>query len=98
MHAEPVLDIHRGRGKGVVWGRCRQHDHVDVGRRQTGAVERGARRGLAQRGRRLVIGRDVALANAGALDDPFIGSFDHAFEVGILHDAAGQRGTVAAHD
>ena len=40
----------------------------------------------------------MALADAGALGDPLVGGLDHAFEIGILHDAAGQRGTGAAHD
>ena len=53
---------------------------------------------LAQRRRRLVVGRDVALADAGALDDPLVGGLDHAFEIGILHDAARQRRANAAHD
>ena len=85
-------------GKGVVGRRGRQHDQVDVGRRQPGIGERRARRRLAERGRRLVVGGDVALADAGALGDPLVGGLDHAFEVGILHDAAGQSGADAAHD
>ena len=31
-------------------------------------------------------------------DDPLVGRLDHAFEIGIRHDAAGQRGADAAHD
>ena len=74
------------------------HDQVDVVGRQAGIRERRARGRLAERSRRLVLGRDVALADAGALHDPFVGGLDDAFEVGILHDAAGQGGTDPAHD
>ena len=60
--------------------------------------KRGPRGRLAQRGRGLVVRRHMALADAGALDDPLVRRLDHAFEIGILHDAAGQRGANAAHD
>ncbi len=85
-------------GKRVVGRRSRQHDQVDVVGRQPGIGKRGARGRLAERGGRLVVGGDVALADAGALRDPLVGGLDHAFEIGVLHDAAGQGGADTAHD
>ena len=50
-HAEPVLDLDRGRGKGVVRRRGREHDQVDVGRRQAG-IGRAPRARPPRRARR----------------------------------------------
>jgi len=98
MHAEPVLDLDCGGRECVVGRRRRQHDQVDIVRRQPGIGKGGAGSRLAQGCRRLVVGRDMTLADASALGDPLVRGLDHAFEIGILHDAAGQRGTGAAHD
>ena len=97
-HAEPALYVDGGGGKRIVRRRGRDHDQVDVVRRQAGIRERCARSRLAERSRRLALVRYVTLADAGALDDPFVGCLDDAFEIGILHDAAGQGGADPAHD
>ena len=74
-------------------------DQVDVVGRQAGIVERRARRRLAERGRRLALAGDMALADAGALDDPLVGGLDHAFEVrDCVMMRSRQRGADAAHD
>ena len=41
----------------------------------------------AEAGRRLVVGGDTALTDAGALDDPLVVGLDHALEVGVGQDA-----------
>ena len=46
----------------------------------------------------LALGRDVALADAGALHDPFVGGVDHPRQLGIGEDAARQIAAAAEHD
>jgi hypothetical protein len=55
------------------------------------ARQQAAARGhLAQRGGGLVLAGDVALADAGALDNPFVTGFDDALQVTVFHYALGQ--------
>ncbi len=89
MHAETVLDIDGGRGERVVRRRRRTDDQVDVGRGQACAIQRLLGRRSAQRGGRLSLTGDVALLDAGALDDPLVRGFDQAFEIAIGHHRFG---------
>ena len=79
------LRLHQARGAREQ--HVRRHraddDHVDVVGRQAGALDRFARRHRRQIARRHAGIDDVALADAGALQDPFVGGLDHLLEVGI---------------
>ena len=58
-------------------------DEVDVGRREPGALDRlpgGLSRQIRRRDARF---DDVPLADAGALQDPFVARFDHLLEIGV---------------
>ncbi|MEY9148221.1 hypothetical protein ABIF00_006205 [Bradyrhizobium elkanii] len=83
VDAEPVLDGDRGGGKGVVGRRGREHDQVDRLRIDLRMGERGLRRLDRQMRGEFVVGRDVALADAGALHDPVIRRVDPAGQFGI---------------
>ena len=63
-----------------------QHDQVDILRRHAGIGQRRLRRLDAEIGGQFAVGRDVALANAGALHDPFVGGVDLLGEIGIGDD------------
>ncbi len=66
-------------------------DHVDVVDRQP-SIGKGCTGGLfAERGRRLIGACDMALANAGALKNPFVRRVDDLFHFGIGHDALRKR-------
>jgi hypothetical protein len=84
-------------GKVLLGVEVARNDQVDIVRRHSGIAECGPRSDFTERGGRLVVCRDMALANAGALGDPLVRGFDHALEIGILHDAARQRQPHAAH-
>ena len=96
--AEAVLDLHRRRRKGAVGRRRRADDEIDVDGIDAGAHQRLLGGGDAEVGRELVVAGDVALTDAGALDDPFVGGVDDLREVGVGHDALGQMGADAADD
>ena len=71
-HAQPGLDA-CGRGrKGFVGRRGREHDQVEVGGRHAGMGKRAFRRLQGEMRGELSLGGDVALADAGALPDPFV--------------------------
>ena len=73
--------------------RGRRHDdQVDLGGVDAGIGDRGLGRLEADDRGRLVIGSDVALADAGALDDPLVAGVDLLSEFGIGNDAGGQIG------
>ncbi|MNT45007.1 hypothetical protein D3C72_1815600 [compost metagenome] len=91
VHAETVLDVDRRRRKGVVWGGGCADDHVDVGDRQAGIVERLAGRLGPERGGGFILAGDVALANARALHDPFVGGLDHLLQFAIGHHPFRER-------
>ena len=77
--AEPVLDLHR-RGRERAVGRRRgADDEIDVDGIDAGAHQRLLGGGDAEIGGQLVVAGDVALANAGALDDPFVARVDDAW-------------------
>ena len=96
--AEPVLHRHRRGGKGVVRRRGRHHDQVDGLRIDAGIGDGGARSGNSQMRGELAGCSDVALTDAGALHDPFVGGVDHPRKIVIAEDALRQIGTAAEHD
>src|SRR5208282_2015923 len=81
------LDLGRGRGKGVIGRRRRQHDEIDLGGRDGAILERAARGAERQIGRALAFGRDVPLADSRALDDPRVGRIDAPCELVVADDA-----------
>ena len=95
---EALLDFDRRCRKGLVRRRRRQDDHVDIGNGDAGVGHCGAGGLLAKVGRRLALGHDVALADAGALHDPFVVGLDYPLEVGVLHDAGGQIRAASGDD
>jgi hypothetical protein len=98
MDVEAGLDQRRGRRKGVVGRRRGADDEVDVGRRQAGVVEGRARSFQAEHRGRLVLGRDVALLDAGALHDPLVRGLDPAGEIVVGDDPFGEVRAAAADD
>ena len=52
---------------------------------QSGVGERRARRRRAERRGGLALAGDIALRDAGALHDPFVGGVDALFQLGIGH-------------
>ena len=98
MNAQIRLNLRGDGGKGVVGGRGGHDDEVDVGARQTGVDERRLRGPGGELRSRLAGRGDMALANAGALLDPFVRRVDHRFEFGVGQHAFGQIGADAAHD
>ena len=105
VDAEPGLHGHRGRGKGLVGRRGRQHDQIDRLGVDLGMGERGAR-GMQAQVRGQFAGRgDAALVDAGALHDPLVGRVDGLRQLGIGENAARQiaaaakdNGTDHAHE
>ena len=63
-----------------------------------GIGERGARGVQRQVRGHLAGGRDMALADAGALHDPFVGGVDRTGEFVIAEDTAGQIAAAAEHN
>ena len=98
VDAEPVLHRDRGRGKGVVRRRGRQHDQVDRLRIDPGIGERRARGVDRQMRGELALGGDMALPDAGALHDPLVGGVDPRRQFGIGQDLLRQIGAAAEHD
>ena len=98
VDAEPVLDRDRGRRESVVRRRGRHHDQVDRLRIDAGIGERRARGIDAEMRGELVVGRDVALPDAGALHDPVVGSVNSCRQFGIGQHLLRQIGAAAEHD
>ena len=98
--ADAELALHRGRGgrEGVVGGRGGDQDQVEVRGRQPGPVERLARGRDGEIGGQLALGREMALADAGALADPFVRGVDRPRQLVIAHHPRRQIGADAAHD
>ena len=96
----PSAALHRDRGrrKGVVRRRGRQHDQVDRLRVDPGIGQRRARRVDRQMRGELALGGDVALPDAGALHDPLVGGVDLRRQFGIGQDLLRQIGAAAEHD
>ncbi len=86
-HAESGLDLRRDGGKGVIGGRGRNNDEVDVIGGKTGVGERRLRGAKAKRRGSFVLSRDVALPDAGALHDPGVGRVERFFEIGVAQNA-----------
>ena len=98
MDAERVLDRDRGRRKGIVRRRGRQHDQVDRLRIDAGMFQRRARRVDRQMRRELAFGRDMALPDAGALNDPLVRRIDTGRQFRIGQHLLRQIGAAAQHD
>ena len=98
IDAQRVLDRDRGRRKGVVRRRGRQHDQIDLLRVDAGMVERGARGVDRQMRGELALCGDVALPDAGALHDPLVRGIDPGSQFGIGQDLPRQIGAAAEHD
>ena len=89
--AERRLDLGRRRREGLVGSRRGEDDEVDVGCGDAGMVERAARRIGGEAAGRLAIAGDIAVADAGALDDPLVGGVDALREFFVGDRRAGQR-------
>ena len=92
VHSQPVLDVDRRGGKGVVGRGGRANDEIDVGRRHVGAFKRLTSRHFAQGGGRFALTGNMALADASSLNDPFITGFNNAFKIAVFHDAIWEVG------
>ena len=97
-HAQALLHPGSGRRKGFVGGRRCEHDQIEVrrlqaatGQRFLGCFERKVRGELA-------VGRDVALANAGALPDPLVRGIHLRSQFVVGDDTLGKVGTAALDD
>ena len=88
--AEGGLHGHRGGRKSVVGRRGRQHDQVDRLGVDAGIGERGLGRLDRQVGGQLAVGGDMALANAGALHDPFVGGVDRRASSALVRMRCGR--------
>ena len=97
-HAETGLDHGGGRREGVVRRRGGADDEVDVGGRQPGIGEGRLGRLDAEDRRGLVVVRDVARLDAGALHDPLVRGLDQLFEILVRQPAPRQIGADAAYD
>ena len=96
-HAEARLDLGRRRREGMVGRRGGEHDQVDGVGADSGMGEGGLGRGGGEIGGRLAVGRDMALADAGALGDPFVGGLEAAGQLGIGHHLLRQISAAADH-
>src|SRR5690606_13700240 len=93
-----VLDEGGGGGERLIGRGGRQHDQVDVLRLKPRGLQRLARGIDGERGGRFVVLGDIALADAGALDDPLVAGIDALRELGIGDHAARKRRAAAADD
>ena len=83
-------------GKRAIGRRRGADDEIDVDGIDAGAHQRLLGGGNAEVGGQLVVAGDVPLANAGALDDPFVAGVDDLRQIGIGHHALGKMGADAA--
>jgi hypothetical protein len=81
--ADLVLHQTRGAREQHVGRRRADDDEVDVARRESRAGDRLARRLDREIGRRHARVDDVALADAGPLQDPLVARVDHALEIRV---------------
>ena len=95
LHAEPRLHLGRGRREGVVGGRGREHDQIEIAAAHAGAAERPLRGADGQIRGQLAVGGDPALADAGALADPLVGGIEPGGQLVIGDDPLGQIGAAA---
>ncbi len=89
INAEQCLNLGGGRWEGLIRRCRRENDEADVARLEAGGVERVAAGFDRQGGGGLAVGSDVAAADAGSLDNPFVGRFDLLRQFRII-DAAGR--------
>lgn len=97
MDTEFVLQQASGAQKHAV-GRGRGDDNeVRVAWPETGGLERAVRGMLRQIASCFLIRGDMALADAGALEDPRVGRVHHFLEIGIGKHTGGQVTTGAEY-
>ena len=90
VDAEAVLHRDRGRRKGVVGRRGRQHDQVDRLGVDAGMSQRRTRGLDCEVRGELALGGDVALADAGALHDPLVRSVNRAASSALVSTFCGR--------
>lgn len=90
VRAELSLNLGRRCGEGIVRRRGGDDDQIDVGGRDAGSLERPERRLPREIRGELALRRDVTLPDAGALDDPRIGSVDRLGQLLVRNDPLGQ--------
>ena len=69
----------------------REHDAVELGGGHSGALQRDLAGLATQHGDGLLRPRDLALSDAGALDDPLVGRVEHPGEVMVGEHPVGYR-------
>src|SRR5690606_4439304 len=95
MDAKAVLDLDRRSREGVVGGRGRENDKVDVFRLQPCVLDRRACSCLAERDSGFVVTRHMALLATRTLDNPHVRRVNKLLEILVGHDTARQGGTDA---
>jgi len=81
-----MLQQTRGRGKNEIRRRRAEHDQIEIGGFYAGRVERVRRRIKGQIARRLAVGGDASLADAGARNDPLVTGLDALLEILVGDD------------
>ena len=97
-HAERRLHAQRRGREGLIRRAGGQDDRIDLGGCGAGVRKRGTRGLGTHECRRLVRGRDVALAYAGALADPLVRRIDRVGELVVADHALGQIGADTGED
>jgi hypothetical protein len=87
-HAEIGLNRGRRCGKRLVGRGGGDDQQIDFVGADAGMLQRGLRGAGSQVGRELAVGSDVALADASALRDPFVGCIEEAAELVVVHDSS----------
>ncbi len=98
VHAELHLHQGRGRREGIVGRGGGNDDEVDVVGRHTRICQSFARGGHGKVRGELAFGRDMALLDADALLDPFVGRVDGARQFLIGDDSCRQVAADTADD
>src|SRR3990167_2480583 len=91
------LHDRRRRREGEIGRRRRDDDQVEIVRRSAGRRQRRFRRLRRKVGRTLIIRGDVALADAGALANPFVACVDDRRKIVIGHHVRRQIRSAASH-
>ena len=92
-HSEARLDLGGSRREGVVGG-CRSEDEeIEIAAAHAGVGQRLLCRANGEIGGQLSRGGDPALADPGALADPFVRGVEPARQFGVGDDALGQIDT-----
>ncbi len=98
MDAQIVLHPGGGGGKCLVGRGGGQHDQVDGAGGDSGLGQRRVGSLGGEIGRQLAVGRDIALADAGALADPFVGSIEALRQFGVGQHLGRQIAAAAGDD